>query len=228
MDPKHRDHIAFVRICSGVFQRDMTAIHVQSKKTVRLSSSHKLLGQDRETVDVAYPGDVIGLVGHSAFSIGDTITEDPTIIYDEIPRFVPECFAMITGAKTEQFKRFRQGLDQLIQEGVVQPYYDASGFRREPILGAVGPLQFEVMQFRLESEYSANSRVDNLPFKIIRWFPAGQSVEEIKKTAVLPGGSALATDRLGLPVVLFPEEWAVRYFTQNNPGAVLLEEPPVV
>ena len=94
MDPKHRDRIAFIRVCSGKFERDMTVHHSRSEKKVRLSSSHKLFGNERETVDEAYPGDVIGLVGHDSFGIGDTLTTDPKILYKEIPRFTPEAFCV--------------------------------------------------------------------------------------------------------------------------------------
>ena len=120
MDPRHRDRIAFMRVCSGSFRRDMVVLHAQAGKTVRLSSSHKLFGQDRETVDEAWPGDVIGLVGHDAFGIGDTLTEDRAILFDEIPRFPPEVFAFISNPNPSDAKKFRAGLDQLLQEGVVQ------------------------------------------------------------------------------------------------------------
>src|ERR1043165_6739687 len=104
MDPRHRDRIAFVRICSGKFSRDMLVTHQRTGKTVRLSSSHKLFGQERETVDVAWPGDVIGLVGHSEFGIGDTLTEDRRIIFDEIPRFPPEVFTYISNPTSADSK----------------------------------------------------------------------------------------------------------------------------
>ena len=109
MDPKHRDRIAFVRVCSGKFKRDMTVHHSRSEKKVRLSSSHKIFGNERETVDEAFPGDVIGLVGHDGFGIGDTLTADPTILYKEIPRFTPEAFSYLHNPNTAKFKQFRQG-----------------------------------------------------------------------------------------------------------------------
>src|ERR1035437_5092863 len=120
MDPKHRDRIAFVRVCSGKFERDMNVIHAQTGRTVRLSSSQKLFGQERETIDEAWPGDVIGLVGHDSFGIGDTLTEDKSILYDEIPRFPPEVFTFIANPVPADAKKFRAGLEQLLQEGVVQ------------------------------------------------------------------------------------------------------------
>ena len=109
MDPKHRDRIAFVRVCSGKFERDMTVHHSRSAKKVRLSSSHKLFGNERETVDEAYPGDVIGLVGHDSFGIGDTLTTDPKILYKEIPRFTPEAFSLSAQSEHGQVQAIPPG-----------------------------------------------------------------------------------------------------------------------
>jgi peptide subunit release factor RF-3 len=110
MDPHHRDRIAFVRVCSGKFARDMAVTHVQSGQSLRLAFSHKLFGRERETQDEAWPGDVIGLAGQSELGIGDTITEDPSIRYDEIPRFAPECYAYLRNEDTSNYKRFRAGI----------------------------------------------------------------------------------------------------------------------
>src|SRR6266853_1271377 len=169
MDPKHRDRLAFVRVCSGKFQRDMNVIHTRTGKKVRLSSSHKLFGRDRETVDEAFPGDVVGLVGHADFRIGDTLAEEPSLVYREIPRFTPECFAWLQSPSTAQFKRFREGLGQLLQEGVVQSFSLQNASQRVPLLGAVGPLQFEVVQYRMQSEYGAESRLEHAAWKVLRW-----------------------------------------------------------
>ena len=172
MDPKHRDRIAFVRVCSGKFERDMVVHHSRSEKRVRLSSSHKLFGNERETVDEAYPGDVIGLVGHESFGVGDTLTTDPRITYKEIPRFTPEAFAYLHNPNTAKFKQFRRGLDQLMQEGVIQALYLRNASIKLPLLAAVGPLQFEVVQFRLENEYGAASRLESAPWTVVRWLIA--------------------------------------------------------
>ena len=179
MDPRHRDRIAFVRVCSGKFERDMTVHHSRSEKKVRLSSSHKLFGKERETVDEAWPGDVIGLVGHDSFGIGDTLTEDPKILYREIPRFPPEAFAYLHNPNTARYKQFRQGLEQLLQEGVIQALYLRNAATKVPLLGAVGPLQFEVVQFRLQSEYGAESRLESAPWTVVRWLPATMTEPEL-------------------------------------------------
>lgn len=224
MDPRHRDRIAFVRICTGKFTREMAVTHVQSGKRVRLSSSHKLFGRDRETVDEAYAGDVIGLVGHADFGIGDTLTEEDGIVFDEIPRFAPECFAYLHSTSTSQYKRFREGLDQLLQEGVVQTYRVKDSMRAAPLLAAVGPLQFEVVQYRLQSEYGAESRLESAPWELLRWISPQVSAENLE-AATLPTGVRHAIDPQGLAVLLFPSEWSLGYFQRQNPGIVLLDAP---
>jgi peptide chain release factor 3 len=223
MDPRHRDRIAFLRVCSGRFERDMAVTHVRTGKKVRLSSSHKLFGQDRETVNEAYPGDVIGLVGHAEFGIGDTLAENPAIAYDEIPRFAPECFAYLHATATSQFKRFREGLDQLLQEGVVQVLQVRGSVRREPLLAAVGPLQFEVVQYRLKSEYGADSRLEGATWELMRWVPPDTDLNALETK--LPSGGKVAVDAKGQPAILFPTEWAMNYFVKQNKDIALSDVP---
>ncbi len=223
MDPRHRDRIAFLRVCSGKFTRDMSVTHMQSGRTVRLASSHKLFGQERETIDEAWPGDVIGLVGHSGFGIGDTLTEDAGIIYDEIPRFAPECFAYLHSTTSSQFKRFREGLDQLLQEGVVQVLQVKDSMNRTPLLAAVGPLQFDVVQYRLKSEYGADSRLETAPWQLLRWIAPDVALESLD--ANMPGGSKIAFDAAGQPTILFPTDWALTYFTRQNKDVALADVP---
>ena len=227
MDPKHRDRIAFVRICSGKFERDMMVHHPRTGKTMRLSSSHKLFGQERETVDEAWPGDVIGLVGHSEFHIGDTLTEDKTILFDEIPRFPPEVFTFISNPNSSDAKKFRAGLEQLLQEGVVQSINLRAGMTTATLLAAVGALQFEVVQFRLESEYGAASRLDPSPWTVMKWMaPADPTTKLPDPTQfIVASGVAFGTDKLGQPVGLFPSEWTMRYFVEKNPGVKLHDLP---
>ncbi len=225
MDPKHRDRIAFLRICSGKFERDMTVTHTRTGKKVRLSSSHKLFANERETVDEAFPGDIIGLVGHSDFGIGDTLTSDPGIVYHEIPRFTPESFSYLHNPNTAKFKQFRQGLDQLLQEGVIQILHLRDMVVKVPLLAAVGPLQFEVVQYRLESEYGAASRLEAAPWTVVRWLPAGTTEEQLDALQ-LPTGSKLAIDSDNKPVALFPNEWSMNYFAQTNPKTELLKLAP--
>ena len=225
MDPKHRDRIAFVRIVSGKFERDMTVIHVQSGRKVRLSSSHKLFGNERETVDEAFPGDIIGLVGHDGFGIGDTLSTYPKIRFDEIPRFTPEVFEYFHNPNTAKFKQFRQGLDQLLLEGVAQAFNLKDTASRVPLLAAVGPLQFEVLQYRLETEYNAETRRESAPFTAVRWLPQGTPTETLDSIS-LPTGARFAFDMDSNPVVLFPSEWSLGYFAQNHPNLALTSLAP--
>jgi peptide chain release factor 3 len=224
MDPKHRDRIAFIRVCSGKFDRDMTVFHSRSEKKVRLSSSHKLFGNERETVDEAFPGDVIGLVGHDSFGIGDTLTTDPKILYKEIPRFTPEAFSYLHNPNTGKYKQFRQGLEQLLQEGVIQALYLHNSAVKTPLLAAVGPLQFEVVQFRLESEYGAESRLEAAPWNVIRWLPTDIKEEELDALS-LPTGARLAYDIGKNPVILFQNEWSANYFGETNKNTPLSAVP---
>jgi len=224
MDPKHRDRIAFMRVCSGKFERDMPVVHMQSGRTVRLSSSHKLFGQDRETVDEAWPGDVIGLVGHDAFGIGDTLSTDRTVLFDEIPRFPPEVFAYISNPNPSDSKKFRAGLEQLLQEGVVQSFAARSAPPGSTLLAAVGPLQFEVVQYRLKSEYGAESRLEQAPWSILRWLEPHPALRNPAGVIVATGVS-FGADKLEQPVVLFPNDWTLRYFVEKNPELKLSELP---
>ena len=227
MDPKHRDRIAFLRVCSGKFERDMTVLHPRGGKKVRLSSSHKLFANERETVDEAFPGDIIGLVGHADFGIGDTLTTDPAIVYKEIPRFTPEAFSFLHNPNTAKFKQFRQGLDQLLQEGVIQVLHLRQATSKVPLLAAVGPLQFEVVQFRLESEYGAASRLEAAPWTVMRWLPPDYLEPDLERLS-LPTGARIAFDMGQHPVVLFPNEWSVNYFAESHPQVPLSSLPVTI
>jgi peptide chain release factor 3 len=200
---------------------------------VRLSSSHKLFGQERETVDVAWPGDVIGLVGHDSFGIGDTLTDDRTICYDEIPRFPPEVFTYISNPTAGDAKKYRAGLEQLLQEGVVQSFTARNAPAGATLLAAVGPLQFEVVQWRLQAEYGAESRLTPTPWTVLRWLarsdgtalnPSKDPIDFTK--LIVATGVSFGADKFDNPVVLFPNDWTMRYFIEKNPGLKLHELPP--
>ncbi len=224
MDPKHRDRIAFIRICSGKFERDMLVTHQRTGKTMRLSSSHKLFGQERETVDEAWPGDVIGLVGHSEFGIGDTLTEDKAIVYEEIPRFPPEVFTYISNPTPSDAKKFRAGLEQLLQEGVVQAFNARNAPPGSTLLAAVGPLQFEVVQWRLQSEYNAESRLTPTPWTLLKWLEPHPALKN-PSAIVVATGVSFGTDKFDQPIALFPNEWTLRYFKEKNPELKLHDLP---
>ena len=224
MDPKHRDRIAFLRVCSGKFERDMMVTHQRTGKTMRLSSSHKLFGQERETVDEAWPGDVIGLVGHSEFGIGDTLTEDKSIVYDEIPRFPPEVYTYISNPNSSDAKKFRAGLEQLLQEGVVQSFTARNAPPGSTLLAAVGPLQFEVVQYRLQSEYGAESRLEATPWTLLKWLEPHPALKN-PSSLIVASGVGFGTDKFDQPIALFPNDWTLRYFLEKNPEMKLHDLP---
>jgi peptide chain release factor 3 len=215
MDPRHRDRIVYVRVCSGKFEREMSVVVERTGKRINVNSSHRLFGQERETIDEAWPGDIIGIIGQNSLRIGDTLSASPGVKFKEFPQFAAEVFIYLHNDNPSQFKRFRDGLDQLLQEGVVQVIQPIGG-RRVPLLGAVGVLQFDVVQYRLKSEYGADSRIENTTWTTMRWID--RSIErELVEAAAFPTGSQLATDQAGRLLVLFESEWAMRYFLDQNP-----------
>jgi peptide chain release factor 3 len=226
MDPHHRDQIAFLRVCSGTFLRDMKVFHPRTGKTLRLASSHRVFGRDRETVDEAFPGDVIGLVGHGSFGIGDTLTEDEGLTYEPLPQFPPECFALLHNPVSSTYKRFRTGLEHLLQEGAVQAFSLKDATQNVPLLGAVGILQFEVLQYRLENEYGATSRLEPMSWRVIRWVASEDAGHEALQDSKLPMGCRIATDASGRTVVLFNTDWELKYFSDKYP-AIHLSKLPV-
>ncbi len=221
MDPRHRDRIAFVRVVSGTFTRDMAVLHANSGKKVRLSNAQRLFGRERETIDVAYPGDVVGLVSNAQLAIGDTLTEDPAICYHEVPRFTPECFTYLQNTQPSNYKRFRDGLEQLLQEGVVQSFTPVHMTGTMPLLAAAGPLQFEIVQYRLESEYGAETRLESAPWTVVRW----SRLREGHAAADVPSGVLEVNDRYGQRALLFTSEWRLRHFAEEHPGLELSAFP---
>lgn len=224
MDPNHRDRLTFLRVCSGRFHRDLRVRHAQSGRTLRLSHSHQMFGRDRDTADEAWPGDILGLTGQSDIEIGDTLTEDPGIIYDAIPRFAPECFTYLHSTDTRQYKKFRKGLQQLLQEKVVQRFFPLKSVSQIPLLGAVGGLQFDVVSYRLESEYGADSRMENAPWTITRWVDGADA--DHPALAGYLSGAVLARDELDRLCILFESPWNLAYFCREHSEIRLSTTPP--
>jgi len=173
----------------------MQVIDQRSGKKVRLANAQKLFGKDRETLDEAYAGDILALIGNYNFLIGDTLTSDPRVTYKEMPRFTPECFAYILNNDTANMKRYRAGMEQLMKEGVAQAYHVHGSVQAVPMLGAVGPLQFEVLQARLEAEYGCETRVESPPWSVVQWFeenePDTMRRENDPPQVQLPTGGAV-------------------------------------
>ena len=224
MDPRHRDRLVFMRVCSGKFRRDLQAVHTQSGKKIRLSFAHQLFGQDRETQEEAWPGDILGITGQSGLGIGDTLSEKSDLVFDPIPRFAPEAFAYLHNQETKNFKKFRTGLDQLLQEKVVQQFFPLQSASQIPLLGAVGPLQFDVVRHRLEGEYGATTRLEPAPWKVTRWLDP--KVEKSSLEGLFLTGAILATDEDDNLALLFESEWNWHYFARENPDIPLLLNPP--
>lgn len=224
MDPKHRDRIAFIRVCSGKFERNIMVTNTATGKKIRLSSAHTVFGQQRETLDEAYPGDIVGLIGNNNFSIGDTLTEDESIVYNKIPQFAPEHFISITNPNTSDYKRFRDGLDQLLQEGVVQAFQLRNSYTGMTVYGAVGPLQFEVVQYRLKSEYNADSRSEPTNWSVLRWVHPKIDISTLV-SPLLPVGAVSGEDKFGNAVILFTSEWSLQYFIEKHPEVELSDTP---
>lgn len=223
MDPQHRDRIAFMRICSGQFSRDMQVKHPRSGKMVRLSHSHRLFGQDRETINEAYAGDIVGLSSNDLFAIGDTICAGPAFEFEPIPSFAPECFALLRNPNPSKYKQFQKGIDQLRQEGAVQVLYFTDSSQRNPILAAVGQLQFEVVQYRLQSEYSVDTQLERLgEYTHARWIAGDDNALDKMEWIV---NARKAEDADGRPVALIKGEWALNYMKERNPNIRFLETP---
>jgi peptide chain release factor 3 len=183
-----------------------------------------MFGQERVTVDEAYAGDIIGFVGNSNFGIGDTIAEEPGIVFSEIPKFAPEHFVFMHNPNPSNYKKFRDGLDQLLQEGVIQAYYLRNSVQKIPLLGAVGPLQFEVVQYRLQDEYGAESRLEQTNYKVLRWVSPSIDQENLSSIS-LPAGAAWAFDSEERLVILLTSEWSLKYFKEKNPKIELADIP---
>ena len=225
MDPKHRDRVAFVRVCSGKFEKDMVVSHARSGKNVRLSHPQKLFAQGRQSLEEAYPGDVIGLNNPGVFAIGDTIYQGKKLEYEGIPCFSPEMFAYLRNPNPSKYKQFQKGVSELREEGAVQIMFSADETKRDPILAAVGQLQFEVVQFRLQNEYNVETRLEMLPYSVARWVDGGW--EALEKAGRL-FNTVTVKDSWDRPVLLFRNEWNCQQVEADHPELRLSTTAPVV
>jgi len=220
MDPRHRDRVAFVRVCSGRFTKDMVLSNSRLGKSLRASRAYRFFGRDRETISEAYPGDIIGLVNPGHFAIGDTLHSGAPLRFLDLPRFPAEHFGRVR-LKDTRYKQFDDGLKQLEEEGLMQVFYVASG-RREPIVGVVGALQFDVITSRLRTEYGVAVEIEPAGYAVARWLGGAAG-----PTPAVGGQSAVAMDRQERRVLLFGSEWELQYFQRHHPDVVLLAESPV-
>jgi peptide chain release factor 3 len=230
MDPAHRDRLSFVRVCSGHFTRGMDARLCRADsepKPIRLAMPHQLFGAERVVIEEAWPGDVIGLFDTGNLRIGDTLVEapGPAIEYAELPRFSPEIFARLRAKDALKRKQLQTGLTQLGEEGVIQVFAQRGLGEKDPILGAVGALQLEVLQYRLEHEYRAEVILERLPYTVARWVrgPGFDSQQFETETDAL-----CVEDRDGQPVALFKSEWNLNYAAGKHAEWQFLAAAPAV
>ena len=221
MNKAHRDRLAFLRICSGKFQRDAEYFHVQGNRKMRLSQPQQLMAAEREIVEEAYAGDIIGVFDPGLFSIGDTITvPGKKFKYSGIPTFEPEHFMRVSPKDTMKRKQFIKGTEQIAQEGAIQIFKVPDSGLEEVIVGVVGTLQFDVFEYRMKNEYGVDLYTAGLPYEHLRRITACPCAP---KDLVLCTGAALLEDFKGRLLVAFGGEWAVSFLTKHNPGLELNE-----
>jgi len=224
MDPKHRDRVAFVRVCTGKFEKDMNVNHARTGKSIRLSRPQKLFAQGRESIEEAYAGDVIGLNNPGVFAIGDTIYQGKKLEYEGIPCFSPEIFAYLKNPNPSKFKQFQKGIKELREEGAIQIMYSTDDFKRDPILAAVGQLQLEVVQFRMQNEYNVETTLEPLGYNLARWVLGGW--EALAKAGRI-FNTMVVKDNWERPVLLFKNEWNLQQVKDDHPELKLNSIAPV-
>ncbi|MBC5770475.1 peptide chain release factor 3 [Dysosmobacter segnis] len=221
MNKAHRDRLAFMRICSGKFERDTEYYHVQSGKKLRLSQPQTMMAAEREIVEEAYAGDIIGVFDPGLFAIGDTITvPGKKFRYSGIPTFEPEHFMRVSPKDTMKRKQFIKGTEQIAQEGAIQIFKIPGAGLEEVIVGVVGTLQFDVFEYRMKNEYNVDLRMTSLPYDHLRLI---ESMDCHPDEIVLCTGAAVLQDFRDRYLLAFDGEWSVGFLTKHNPGLVLAD-----
>jgi peptide chain release factor 3 len=211
MNPRHRDRVAFVRVCSGRLAKDMLVMNARLDTELRLSRVYRFFGRDRETVPEAFPGDVVGIVNPGRIAIGDTLFAGRRLEFPPIPQFPSEQFAYLRPGEIRH-KRFDEAILQLAEEGLLQVFIPVHG-ARHPIVGVIGSLQLDVIQARMQSEYGIPCTIDRLPHIAARWPLPTEGA-----TLSLPTSGVLQTvDRHGRPALIFEAEWVLKYTIEKNP-----------
>ncbi len=221
MNKAHRDRIAFMRICSGKFERDREYFHVQGGKPLRLAQPQQLMAQERAIIDEAYAGDIIGVFDPGIFSIGDTICEKgQSLCFEGIPTFAPEHFAAVERVDTMKRKQFEKGIQQIAQEGAIQIFHEPHTGVEEVIVGVVGVLQFEVLEYRLKTEYGVDIRRRSLPYELVRWVEGENvNIPDLNLTS----DTRWVQDFKGNNLLLFTASWCVDWALKKNEGLALRE-----
>ena len=221
MNKAHRDRIAFIRICSGKFEKGMEVYHVQGGRKVKLAQPQHLMAQDREMISEAYAGDIIGLFDPGIFSIGDTLCDSgKPFRFGGIPTFAPEHFARVEQVDTMKRKQFVKGMTQIAQEGAIQIFHKPDTGMEEVVVGVVGELQFDVLEYRLRNEYNVEIRRTPLPFEEIRWVKnTGLDLKNLDLTS----DTRLVQDVHGGSLLLFCNSWSINWALEHNKGLALEE-----
>jgi len=220
MNPAHRDRIAFLRICSGEYIKGMSVNHISMGKRIKLAQPQQFMAQDRVIVESAFAGDIIGLHDPGIFNIGDTLSANGTELqYEGIPQFAPEFFTKISTINAMKRKQFLKGLQQLAEEGTIQVYKRPFAGAEELIVGVVGVLQFEVLEYRLTHEYGVEVKSVRQAYRFIRWINDGFNMENISLTM----DTVAAVDKDNQPVLLFQNEWSIRMIQERNDDLTLRE-----
>lgn len=220
MNPAHRDRLAFMRVCSGVFEKGMTVWHSSSGERIKLAQPQQFMAQEHETVELAYPGDIIGLFDPGIFRLGDTLCTGSPVRYSGIPLFAPEFFSRVSPVDSMKRKQFLKGITQLSQEGAIQTFKRPNIGREEMIAGVVGVLQMDVLEYRLKSEYGVDITRETLPYRFVRWIAqTPKPIDRLRLTST----TVPAIDRAGRDVLLFENEWSIRLAMENNEGLALNE-----
>ncbi len=228
MNPQHHDRIVFMRICSGKFEKGMSVTHRQSGKTVRLSQPQQFLATERTIIDEAYPGDIIGVFDPGTMGVGDTLYSGKAITFADFPVFPPELFARIRAKDTMKRKQFVKGMTQLAQEGAVQIFEQPHSGGESYIIGAVGQLQFEVLEYRLKNEYKVDLEITHLPYSVARWVTQ-ESAEPVDHTKLKGIDSAMVVkDNRDRIVLLISNEWQANWVVERNPDYTFLKTPSVI
>lgn len=221
MNKAHRDRIAFMRICSGRFDKGMEVLHVQGDKKMKLLQPQQLMAQEREIIDEAYAGDIIGVFDPGIFSIGDTIcAPSMKFTFQGIPTFAPEHFNRVRQVDTLKRKQFVKGMEQIAQEGAIQIFHDPNTGVEEVIVGVVGVLQFEVLEYRLKNEYSVDIRMEGLSYQYLRWI---QNEEFEPKSLDITSDTRLVQDFRGRYLLLFTNSWNINWAMEHNKWLKLSE-----
>jgi len=221
MNPAHRDRIAFMRICSGRFYKGMEVNHAQQKKMVKLSQPQQFMAQERTIVEEAFAGDIIGVFDPGIFKIGDTLCEgNSDLKFEGIPIFPAEHFARVMSADTMKRKQFLKGINQLSEEGAIQVFKQVDIGIEALIIGTVGVLQFEVLEYRLKNEYGVDIKMQHLPYKHARWIE-NSDIDPRKLT--LTSSTMIVQDENERYVLLFENEWSIRWAEEKNKDLVLYD-----